>query len=87
MAENIFSNKASRRSDRMKRRDFIALLGGTTVSWPLAARGQQAIPVIGFLAGGLASAAAGGGLSPRAAATGYVEGQNLHIAFRLAEGH
>jgi len=74
----------------MKRRDFIALLGGAA-SWPLTARAQQkAMPVVSFLSLTIAPSALNSppmiafrkGLSE----TGYVEGQNLAIEFRFAEG-
>jgi putative tryptophan/tyrosine transport system substrate-binding protein len=79
----------------MQRRDFLGMIGATALStcsgaaWPLVAHAQQTMPVVGFING-----ASLGGYAPYVVAfhrglkeNGFIEGQNVAIEYRWAEGH
>jgi putative tryptophan/tyrosine transport system substrate-binding protein len=73
----------------MRRRQFITLLGGCAVSPPLTAWAQQSMPVIGWLSSMSAEVSTPHLTAFRKAlaVTGYVEGQNVQIEYRWANGN
>jgi putative ABC transport system substrate-binding protein len=72
----------------MRRREFITFLGGASAAWSFAAQAQRTVPVVGFLSSGSPRAfekflrAFQNGLSQE----GFVEGRNVAIIYRWAEG-
>ena len=73
----------------MKRREFITLLGGAAVTWPLGARARQAgMPVVGFISGGAAEADARFAAAFRKGLNevGYVDSQNVTVEYHWLEG-
>jgi putative tryptophan/tyrosine transport system substrate-binding protein len=74
----------------IRRREFITLLGGAAAAWPIAARAQtqRAVQTIGYISSRSAQADAHLVAAFRSGLkeTGYVDGQNVIIEFRWAEG-
>jgi hypothetical protein len=83
-----FDAIARRRGDRMRRREFITLIGGAAVAWPLAARAQQPGKTyqVGFLTAGSGPSPLQREFAAALAALGYQEGRNLVIERRYAAG-
>jgi len=72
----------------MTRREFITLLGGAAVAWPLAVRAQQPTPIVGLINGRSAQDAVRNVAAFRKGLddTGYVEGQNVMVEYHWVDG-
>ena len=71
----------------MKRREFITLFGGAAASWPLAARAQKSLPRIGWLVyGDTKLGPIDQSLKEALSQAGLVDGRNIEIIFRYANG-
>src|SRR5215208_202289 len=85
-----WSGQDEARISCMKRREFITLLGGTTLAWPLAALAQQPgkLPTIGFLSANTASAQKQWTVAfvQRLHELGWIDGRTVAIEYRWAEG-
>jgi putative ABC transport system substrate-binding protein len=79
-----------RQGYRMRRREFVRLIGGAAAAWPLAARGQQPgkSPVVGFLAAGTQASHGEwvAGFAKRLSELGWTDGRNVTIEYRWAAG-
>ena len=71
----------------MRRRDFIKVVAGSAITWPVAARAQQAMPVVGVLSPATSEAYANrmNAIRQGLKDAGYIEGENLMIEYRSAE--
>src|SRR5215469_8111870 len=83
-------NGRCRRGDRVKRREFITLLGGAAATWPLAARAQQAgkLPTIGYMGPNTRAVDVNrlGAFVQRLRELGWIEDRTIRIEYRWAEG-
>src|SRR5262249_58315755 len=72
----------------MRRRDFFKAIAGSSVTWPLVARAQRpTTPVIGFLGTSTERPVRLRAFQQGLGETGFIEGQNVAIEYRWAEGH